>query len=201
VPVVELARGEPKGTTILLNDAGRQVDAVNTERLLAAGQRVLAVDPWYFGESQFAKRAFLFALMIATVGERPLGIQAGQVAAVARWSRAEHKVGPVAVVAVGPRTSTIALVAGAVEEKAIGRLELHGALGSLKEVIEQNRTVDQMPELFCFGLLQASDIKPLTLLVAPRPVRFVEPSARAKQELAAAAACYSLLGNEFDPLR
>src|SRR6185437_13111914 len=103
VPVVELTRGKPKGTTILLNDAGRRTDSVNAERLLKAGQRVLAVDLFYFGESKVAQKDFLFALLLACVGDRPLGVQASQLAAVARWSRGEHKNGPLSVVAVGPR--------------------------------------------------------------------------------------------------
>ena len=83
---------------------------------------------------------------------------------------AEHKNGPVTIVAVGPRTSTFSLVAAGLEEKAIGTLDLRGALGSLKIVIEQDWTVDLKPELFCFGLLAAFDIKQLTALVAPRTV-------------------------------
>src|SRR5262249_4212679 len=129
VPVVELVRGEPKGTAILLNDAGRKADPVNAERLLKEGYRGLAVDPFYFGESGVAERDYLFALMLATIGERSLGLQVGEVAAVARWSQGVYKNGPVTVVAVGPRTSTIALVAAGLEEKAIGRLEMDGALG------------------------------------------------------------------------
>ncbi len=34
----------------------------------------------------------------------------------------------------------------------------------------QNRKFEQMPELFCFGLLEAFDIEQLRALVAPRPV-------------------------------
>ncbi|HEY7157624.1 MAG TPA: acetylxylan esterase [Gemmataceae bacterium] len=182
VPVVELTRGEPKGTAILVNDAGRRADPVNVERLLKAGQRVLAVDLFYFGEAQLkgedlakkSPRDFLLALLLACVGDRPLGLQASELAAVARWSLAEHKNGPLAVVAVGPRMSLISLVAAGLEEKAVGRLELHGALGSLKEILEQNRSVDQMPEMFCFGLLEAFDVKQLSALVAPRPVESEE---------------------------
>ena len=33
VPVVELVRGEPKGTSILLTDAGRRADPAQAERL------------------------------------------------------------------------------------------------------------------------------------------------------------------------
>jgi hypothetical protein len=186
---------------LVVNDAGRRADPVNVERLLAAGLRVLAADPFYFGESAMKSHDYLFPLLIATVGERTLGIQVSQVAAVARWSYAEHKNEAVGVVAVGPRMSTIALVAAGLEEKAIGRLELHGSLGSLKEIVEQNRSFEQMPELFCFGLLEAFDIKQLTALAAPRPVTFVQASARAQEELAGLKTWYSTLGVDFQPLR
>jgi hypothetical protein len=209
VPVVELTRGEPKGTAILVNDAGRRADPVNVERLLKAGQRVLAVDLFYFGEARLkgedlAKRSpqdFLFALLLACVGDRPLGVQASELAAVARWSLSEHKNGPVTVVAMGPRLSLISLIAAGLEEKAVGRLQLHGALGSLKEVLEQSRSVDQMPEMFCFGLLEAFDVKQLSALVAPRPMTLPDASERAKTELSSLKAWYAVLGRDFDPLR
>jgi dienelactone hydrolase len=200
VPVVELTAGAVKGTAILINDAGRKADPVNAERLLKAGYRVLAVDPFYFGESKIEQRDFLFALLVAAVGDRPLGLQASQLAALARWSAAEHKTDAVTVVAVGPRTSAVALVAAALEPKAIGGLELHGAWGSLKEVIEKNRAVDQMPEMFCFGLLEAFDVKQLSALAAPRPVKFVEAGERARKELEGLKVWYALLGRDFDPV-
>jgi hypothetical protein len=107
-------------------------------------------------------------------------------------------VGPVTVVAVGPRSSTFALVAAALETKAIQRVELRGALGSLKEVIEQNAAVSDKPELFCFGLLEAFDIKQLAALVAPRPVQFAAPSDRVKQETSDLRAWFQLLGGKFE---
>ena len=200
VPVVELVTGEPKGTTILLNDSGRKTGAVDAERLLKAGQRVLAVDLFYFGESKIEKRDFLYALLMASTGDRPLGIQASQLVALAGWGGVERKSGPVSIVVVGPRVSLIALVAAALDDRRIGRLELHGTLGSLKEIIEQNRGVNQWPEMFCFGLLETFDVKQLVALVAPRPVAVVQPSERARTELAALKAWYATLGKEFDPL-
>ena len=134
------------------------------------------------------------------MGDRPLGLQASQVAAIARWSLATHKTGPVTLVALGPRSSTFSLVAAGLEEKAIGQLELHGCLGSLKEVVEQNWAVNQKPELFCFGLLEAFDIKQIAALVAPRPVALVNPSDRVKAELAGLGAWYRLLGSPFEPI-
>lgn len=200
VPAVELSRGNPTKTAILVADTGRHGAAGQAVKLLDSGHRVIAVDPFYFGESKIASRDYLFALLVAGVGDRPLGLQASQVAAVARWATAKHASGPVRLVAVGPRSSVFALVAAGLEEKAVGQLELHGSLGSLKEVIERNWGVNQKPELFCFGLLESFDVKHLAALVAPRPVTFVQGSQRARRELSELAAWYRLLGSDFEPL-
>jgi hypothetical protein len=170
VPAVELARGEAKETVLLVSDGGRKSAAAEVERLLAAGKRVLAVDPFYFGESKIAARDYLFALLVAGVGERPLGLQASQLAAIARWLQRDRKAGPVALAACGPRSSLFTLIAAALEEKAVASVELQGALGSLKEIIEKDWTVDKTPEMFCFGLLEAFDVPQLTAMVAPRKV-------------------------------
>jgi hypothetical protein len=199
VPAVDLVRGESKGTTLLVADGGRGSAAAQVEKLLAAGQRVLAIDPFYFGESNVEPKDWLFALLVSTIGDRPLGLQASQVAAVARWARAEHG-SPVSVVAVGPRSCTFALVATALEERAIGRVELEGALASLKEVLEQNRTVDRTPELYCFGLLELCDVAQLAALAAPRPVVFADASPRVRTEMAGLRAWYGTFGSDCQPL-
>ena len=171
LPVVELTRGQPEKTTILLHDNGRKNGVASAEKLLKAGQRVLAVDVFSFGESRLQAHDWLFALLVSAVGDRPLGIASSQVAALARWSVRRHKTGPVQVRAVGPRLSLVALVAGGLEEKAIAGLELEGCRASLTEVIDRNQTVEQVPELFCFGLLEQFDIRQLIGLVGPRAVR------------------------------
>lgn len=169
VPATELESGEANRTVILIADDGRMNAAAHAERLLAHGNRVIAVDLLFFGEMKI-ERQNLFALFLDCVGERLLGIQASQLAAIARWMQAERKISPVTICAIGPRSSVIALVAAALEPSDIGKLELHGCLDSLKSVIEQNWTVDKAPEMFCFGLLEAFDIPRLTALVSPRPV-------------------------------
>ncbi len=196
VPAVELVQGDPKGTTLLVAEAGRSSLATDAARLLATGQRVVAVDPFYLGESKIASRDFLYALLVAAVGERPLGLQASQVAAVARWCATQPKSGPVRLVAKGARSSLFALVAAALEEKAIGQVELHESLGSLKEVIEQNWSIDQKPEMFCFGLLEAFDVKQMAALVAPRPLTLEKASPRVQAEMADLAGWYSAQGGQ-----
>ncbi|PHX70279.1 MAG: hypothetical protein CK548_09825, partial [Opitutia bacterium] len=167
VPAVALTRGTPRGTTLLVADAGRKSLAARTETLLAAGQRVLAIDPFFFGESKITQRDFLYALLVAATGDRPLGIQASQLAAVARWARTEFKSAPVALESHGPRLGLAALIATALEQTAINPLHQTDALTSLQEVIRQNWSVDKYPELFCFGLLEHVDIPQLKALVGP----------------------------------
>ena len=200
IPAVELALGEPTATAIVLADGGRAEAADQVASLLAAGNRVIAVDPFYFGESKIKSRDFLFALLVSSVGERPLGVQTSQIGAIARWLSEDRKTGGVSLVAIGPRMSLIALASAAREEKAIASVKLHGSLGSLKEVIEQGGAVNTTPEQFCFGLLEQTDISRLAMLVAPREIRLVQPSDRGKKELAGLKDWYKLLGKDFDPL-
>ncbi|MFN0171495.1 MAG: alpha/beta hydrolase family protein [Bryobacteraceae bacterium] len=167
VPAVEFTPGGASGTTLLFGDEGRARLAGEVNQLTANGQRVVALDPFYFGESKIAKRDFLFAILIAALGERPLGLDASQIVAIARWARTS---GPVAVRGIGPRTSLIALAAAAMDDRTIDSVALSGSFGSLGDILTQNLTADKTPELFCFGLFQEFDIPQLKALVAPRPV-------------------------------
>jgi dienelactone hydrolase len=171
VPAVELSPANPQSTVILVADGGRASAASQARQLLAQGKRVLALDPFYFGESKIVTRDWLFALLMAGLGERPLGIEASQVTAAARWLQTARGLGPVAIVSVGPRSSLFSLVAAVLEPAAIAGLDGHNAMSSLKEVIGQDLSVDKFPELFCFGLLEEFDIPQLTALVGQRPIQ------------------------------
>lgn len=200
IPAVEFAPPVPEKTAIVLADGGRAVASDQIEKLVAAGSRVIAVDPFYFGESKIKSKDFLFGLLVSSVGERPLGVQASQLGAIARWLHDERKLSNVSVVAVGPRTSLIALAAAALEEQAVASVELQECRGSLKELIEKGDGANAMPESFCFGLLEVADIRELAMLVAPRPLRIHAPSDRAKSELIGLKDWYTLGGRSHDPL-
>ena len=99
--------------------------------------------------------------------------------------------------AVGERMSLAALIAAGLETKAIDRVELRGSLATLKQVVEQNYAVNEKPEVFCFGLLEAFDIRELAALVAPREVRFIDANDRMKAELAPLKSWYADLGKDL----
>jgi hypothetical protein len=163
VPITELTRGNATGTTIVISDDGRKGAAKDIETLLASGQRVLAVDPFAFGESTMPGKTYLYALLIAAVGDRALGIEAGHLAAVSRWAT-DHFKGKPAVQTSGPRSNIVALVAAAMEPRALGPLNSSQPLGSLRDIIGNNWTVTDKPELFCFGLLESFDVPQLKAL-------------------------------------
>lgn len=170
VPAVEIERDAPRSTVILVADGGRENSSGEAREHLKRGSRVIALDPFNFGESRIATKDWLWSLLIASLGERPLGVQAGQVAATARWARERHG-HAVEIHAVGPRTSLSALIAAALEPDAILGLQMDESFRSLREVIERDLDARQAPELFCFGLLQAFELADIRALVAPRPVR------------------------------
>ncbi len=163
VPAIEFTPADAKSTVLLLADGGRGAAEERIKKLLDEKVRVVVLEPYLFGESNVKNRAYLFALLVSAVGERPLGVQTSQVAAVSRWLNKEYG-HSVRLEAIGPRTSLIALAAAGLETDSISGVGTEGELTSLKQIIEQNNTVDRTPEQFCFGLLQQFDIPHLKVL-------------------------------------
>jgi hypothetical protein len=169
VPVVELYRGTPRSTSCIAADGGRTAVVDQIESLLAEKSRVLAIDPFYLGESKFPNNGERLALFVSSVGARPLGVQADQLQATTRWAKTKFGEPVNQVVAVGPRTTLAALVAAATgaDDERPQHLVLHGSLTSLRQIVENNWSVNEYPELFCFGLYQNCDIDDLIELAKP----------------------------------
>ena len=108
-------------------------------------------------------KSYLYALLVATVGDRALGIEAAQLAATARWATENFHAKP-ALQTDGPRSGIVALVAAAVEPDALGPWKPAHELASLHEIIANNWAVGDKPELFCFGLLESFDVPQLKAL-------------------------------------
>jgi hypothetical protein len=171
VPVVEFARGNPQSTAMLFADSGRASLAARVRESLDAGQRVLVLDPFYFGECRIEERDYLIALLIATVGERPLGVQASQLNAVADWARHQFNA-PLQLITEGPRSGLIGLVARAAANPHSNFRDhaMHSGPVSLKQVFDENLAFEQRPEWFCFGLLEWVDVPQLKRLADGSPV-------------------------------
>ncbi len=162
VPATVFTPPEAKATTLLIADEGRAKQTAAVTQLMEDGNRVVALDPFFFGESKIKSRDFLHVILMHAVGERALGVQAGQIAAIADWA-AEAYGEPVGLQSIGPRLSVAARLA-AVQTEAIQTVTLHDPMKSLKEVLTENRGANHLPEMMCFGLLEAFDLKQIEAL-------------------------------------
>ena len=174
VPAVEVAR-QPAGnpsTTIALADLGRSSFVDKIASLSEQDSGVLVVDPFLLGESKIKAQdpEYTFSLFVSAVGERPLGIQAAQLAAIARWARRGNASHAVHLVAYGPRSSLAALAAAAIDPVEVASVETFDSLPSLRTLIQEDKPVEPLGELFAFGLLREFDVDSISSLVAPRKV-------------------------------
>ena len=165
VPMLELTpSGEVKKTVILISDQGRNSLAENTIENLKKGNRVLLLDLFYFGENKLGKQDFLYSILVAAVGERPLGIQISQMAAIANWAIKNYEAELIDIESKGPRTGFIALTAATLSPNRFGKVILNNPLESLKSLIRNDYGSNSYPGLYCFGLLKYFDIPVLIKL-------------------------------------
>jgi dienelactone hydrolase len=168
VPAIEFTRSGFDQTSLIIADEGRASTAKLVVTLLEKQSRVVVIDPFYFGESRINDHDYLFALLISSLGERPLGLQTGQLMVAARWLANSDTSKPIHVFSIGPRASVVTLVAAALEPGTIHQVSPSEPLDSLKRLISERQEFAKSPELFCFGLLEAFDVPQLKAL-AGRP--------------------------------
>ena len=169
--VLCLEKGEPTGTVVLIADEGIANATETVSALLAAGSRVIAFDPLFLPTSPSPWQR---TQMVATVGERPLGIQAAQVWAVTAWAGERYPEGLVTVRADGPTAGVVGACAAGLAPGAFAKLELAGALRSLKDLIRDRTKYAANPTLFCFGLLERFDTPDLLVLGEPTRATWIE---------------------------
>ena len=152
---------------VLLADAGMAAQADRARALAADGARVLLLDPVLIGHARPPGILYQNAMLLAAVGERPLGLQTAQVAAVCRYFRRVFVADNVSLEAHGPRTALIARCVAACEGKrTIAELRTTGGARSLKEYLQPPASFGATPEAFCFGLLEYFDVPQLEELAA-----------------------------------
>lgn len=168
VPLTECAPVEPTGVELILTDGGRGTTSALVERSLGAGRRVLAADILGTGEAQVG---WQHLMILAGTGERPLGVQVGQVRALVSWARDTYLVDTVHLVAEGQVVSVVGLIAAALSPGGIASLTTGGLVDTLERLIEWPLPYAQAAGLFCFGLLREFDITDLIALSTPVPLK------------------------------
>lgn len=153
--------------TIILNDQGRQESAAEVSERVNRGEKVLALDLIFTGD---AAPKFAYPnhdRMLASLGERSLGIRVAQLLTVSRWLAAQAGVRHVRIEATGMRSQVVALAARALNPGGFSALEVRGGIESLGELLRKPVPYADAPELFCLDLYRFFDIDTLARIGQP----------------------------------
>ena len=157
--------------TILLNDKGKAESAAAVSERVNRGEQALAADLVFTGDAAPQKPGpESYAQMIATAGERPLGIEAAQLIALARWMRSERGAPKVRVETSGMRSQVAALVAAALAPDVIAAVEVREGIPALRRLLDAPVEYQAAPDLFCLDLLKEFDIPQLAALAGASKV-------------------------------
>lgn len=164
-------RREPGAVTIVLHDSGQAAAARRVSDLANRGEPVLALDLLFTGDVTVAERGPERTIQLfAGIGDRPLGLRAAQLLAIADWVRSEWGAEEVRVDATGMRSQVAALVAAALEPAAFSGLAVEEGIATLRHLLDTPVLHPEAPELFCFDLYRRFDLDRLEA-IAGIPVR------------------------------
>jgi dienelactone hydrolase len=167
---------------IVLDDKGRKgaADEVwnrmeEVAYLLDRGDQVILVNLLFTGDdspnpSSPSYVPSLFASAVATVGERPLGLESAQLAAVARWAEQTFNPHPVHVELAGIRIQMAALISAAIEPGLFSSVTVHRGMKSMDYLLQHPVGFDDAPDLFCPDLYKDFDIDRLTAMAGPTKI-------------------------------
>lgn len=165
IPVTEF--GGAGENILLLSDGGRQSSAGRIAPFLEADNHVWVADVFGSGES---KTPAGMQMVLAGVGERPLGVLVGQILALVRWVGKRKKL---RVVAHGQTMTFGVVCAAALYPKLFAQLQLNGMMDSLRRLIDcQIPYADSVP-LFCYDLLRVIDIPELLAMTEGLPIEII----------------------------
>ncbi|MBM3265880.1 MAG: hypothetical protein FJY97_21005, partial [candidate division Zixibacteria bacterium] len=170
IPLVTIEGNSPDAPVCVVTaDTGMGSATPVIESLLAKDRTVIAADLLFHGVCRSSvTQAHQWAMMLSANGDRTLGIQTVQLAAVIAHAGQSDKT--VEVVGVGRLCSVVALTASALSGTSVSQVTLRECLPTLKRLIEQATPYEDAAPLFCFGLLETFDIRELVGLLAPTPV-------------------------------
>jgi len=157
--------------TIVLNDDGKKASSVEVADRMDRDEHVLALDLLFTGEAwknlPLPSAYSQYAQVLASLGERPIGIQVAQLIEVAHWCQKMGGVRKVRLEVTGIRNQVAALIAAALEPNLFSAVVVHEGMASLGYLLDVPVTYRQAPELFCLDLYKQFDLDRLAAIAAP----------------------------------
>ena len=167
------AIASPDGSpvTIVLSDQGKKVMARQTSDRLNRGEQVLSADLLFTGDAA-PKQDDLeeFPLMMATTGERALGMEGAQLIALAQWLKTNFGGQRLRVETLGIRNQVVALIAADLAPDLFSEVSIRGGMPSFRYLLDTPVKFESAPDLFCLDLYKQFDIDRLAMIAAPARV-------------------------------
>ena len=123
-----IATGGGAPASIMLLDDGKAKAGRRASDRINRGEQVLVVDLILTGEAHPRRRnasdSHRYAQLLATVGDRPLGIRTSHLLALAKWLKDHHSATEVRVEAQGFRSQVVALLGAALNAVAFSEVSV-----------------------------------------------------------------------------
>ncbi|HSB13407.1 MAG TPA: hypothetical protein VLE22_03045 [Bryobacteraceae bacterium] len=153
------AIAEPAGApaTIVLNDKGKKSAGEVASDRVNRGEQVLAADLVFTGDGA-PEDTHLYAEMLAATGDRALGLEAAQLAALASWLGSQTGAGKVRLEAAGIRSQVTALMTATLYPDLFSDVVVREGMESLRHLLDKPVEYQAAPDLFCLGLYPEFDV-------------------------------------------
>jgi dienelactone hydrolase len=157
--------------TIVLNDKGYKAsESMVTERV-NRGEQVLALDTVLNGATRpMESDGAVWPMMLVTTGNRPLGLEVGQLLATAMWLQKTTGQKTIRLETEGIRSQMVGLMAAALEPELFSEIASNDVLASLGELLDGPLVFRTAPDLFCLDLYKYFDIDRLEAVAAPTKI-------------------------------
>ncbi len=158
--------------TLLISDEGRKTLSAEASERVNRGEQALALDLLFTGDERPREpSAFSYALLLSSVGERPIGLEAAQLLAAASWLTEKAGRTSVRIEATGPRSQLAALIAAAISPSLFSQIVIRKGMPSLAVVFKNPVKFRDAPDLFCADLYKMFDLDSIAALSAPGAVQ------------------------------
>ncbi len=159
---------DPAPATIVLDQNGKKAAGTVVSDRVNRGERVLAVDPIFYGDAGTANlRPTLFTQLISALGERPLALEAAQLIETARWFGKQSGAGKLRLEVNGFRAQVVATIAAALAPELFSDVVIRNGQASLAHIYDVPVEYGQAPDLFCLDLYKDFDLDRLAALASP----------------------------------
>jgi len=166
-------QSQHQNIVIVLADGGQTQMEDWIHKEISLGNTVITVDLLFIGESVPAGISpWQYAMLIATVGKRLLGIQVRQLQLLVEWACQKYQVPQISLQSQGWNSGIVALTTSGLSPGRIKKINAAEALLDLKVLINQHLDYEDYPALFCFGLLEEFNVPELMALSSQVEIQY-----------------------------